>query len=419
MTTANICRRILDSALPDGSIWVVKPNDALDQFYHGTAANFEELREMAAAVQWLRTALQTDELADLEIEFGVIPDENLSSAERRAYLRALMGERCVLPSLANLEAKLRAAGFNVRCYANDPPMEPEPIITATGGYYLVNGDVYNYQERDYDVTCCDTATDDGECTVCDDDGTEDIADRGDTVGSFVGMIRSPYDYEHPTRYRWPFIFWIAEDIAGNEAFVDWRMEYATVTEWTAGGGGDLSKSLAWKTNGIRSLEVMAVAGWSDPIGPYAEQLLDDVITGSRIVTVDAMSYDKFGGTTAGLCICDKDGVWDTAGIVYSASGSAGETLTYTAANGVSGVRLYLADGTTPVDIGWYSRFDNLQIDYDGSKEAYFLVADIDQKWRAKFEKLVLRYKPVHCWAGVLVNWTTPTPTPGPFEEDDA
>jgi hypothetical protein len=414
MTTANICRRVLDSALPSGAIWSIAPGGELDQFYHGTAANFEALREKAAAVQWFRNAVKTDALADLEIEFGVIPDEALTSAQRRAYLRALMGERCVLPTHLRLQAKLQEAGFNVQVFPFDPTVDPSKIMTAYSGYWLVNGDVYNWQDRDWDVTTCDDATDAGESTCCDDAGTEDIPDRGDTVGSFASMERSPYEYQDPHRYRWPLVFWIAEDMDGNEAFADWAMEWATCGAWTGGGGADLSKSLEWKANGIRSLEVMAAPGWSDAIGPYAEQELDDVITGARTVYVYSMAYDKFGGVKAGLCVCDKDGVWDTAGIVWSASGSAGEELSYSAANGVSAVRLYVGDGTTPVDVGFYARFDNLRFG-----NPTFIVADISDQWRSKFEKLVLRYKPMRTWAGILVDWTHATPTPGPAEEDDA
>jgi hypothetical protein len=413
-SSSNICRRVFDSSFPDGPIWRIAPDGDFDNFYSATALNFEVMRTKAAAIQWLRNALKTDCLSDLEIEMGIIPDTSFTDAERRAYLRAMMGEKCVLPSYVQLENKLRAAGFDVRVYPNDPTVEPATIIAAHSGYYLVNGDVLDYQERDYIVTFCDDDgtefVDDRGSTFCGDDGTEPLVDRGDTFDEFDGMLRYPYDYKSPTRYRWPYVFWIAAGKTGAETFADWNMEYSTLEEWTAGNDANLDKTYDWKSTGIRSIQVMATVGWSGSIGPYAQQMLGTIITAARTITVRCMAS---AGVRAAMVVCDKDGVWDTAGIVESATSSTGETLTYVAANGISGVRLYVHEGTHVPVVGDVARFDQLQID-----NLVFTVASISDKWRAKFEKIVLRYKPMSTWAGVLINWTPATPTPGPMEEDD-
>ncbi len=418
MTTSNISRRVLDASLPNGAIWRVKPEGQFDHFYAGTALNFEVQRLKAAAVQWLRNAIKTTALADLEIEFGVIPDTALTDAQRRAYLRALMGERCVLPSWVNLENKLRAAGFDVRVYPNDPPVDPSTIFaTYPEAYYLVNGTVLDYQERDYNTTVnADTGAEpveDRGTTVCADIGTEDIDDRGATVGAFDGMLRYPYEYSHSKRYRWPLIFFIAASrVAGK--FVDWNMEYSTLGAWTVGANANLTKVYAWKTSGIRSLEVMPTAVWVDPIGPYAQQMLETAVPVCHAVKVQAMSS---AGFKAGLVVADKDGMWDFAGIVESAAGSAGEELKYNCANGVSGVRLYVT-GAAPPDVGDYARFDDLLIDFSiGPPE--FVAASISEQWRQKFEKMVLRFKPLRTWAVPIIEWTPVVPAAGPCDEDDA
>lgn len=409
MTTGNVCRRVLDSALPGGPVWNTNPGGSLDKFFNGTAQNFEDMREIAAAVADVRDPEKTSALSDLEIEFGIVPDENISTATRRQYLAALMGERTILPSAALLEAKLRAAGFDVYVYANEPPIDPATVMAAHAeGYWLVNGPCVVSQGRDYTTTVCSDSS--GETTVCDDDGTEDVPDRGATVCAFEGMLREFAVYETPTRYRWPLIFWIAASKSGGETFDDWNMERATVDAWDDGGDASLTKSFEWKASGLRSLEVMATAGWSDPIGPYAEQLRT-AIASARTITVSASASAT---VKAGMVVCDKDGTWDDAGIVTSATGSSGETLTYAASNGVSGVRLYVTTGSAAPVIGDVARFDNLLID-----NLTFGSASISDQYRDRFERLVLRYKPLRTWAGVLIEWTTTPPAPGGFDEDDA
>lgn len=417
MGAKNVMRRVLDSALPDGPIWQIAEGEDLDKYYHGLAQNYEDAREEVAAIGDLRNPESTASLADLEIEFGITPDTNFTPTQRRVYLAALKGERCVLPSWVNLQRKLRAAGFDVYVFPNDPPLDPAVVLSDYSGYYLVNGDVLDHQERDYDETVCD---DDGTepiadrgTTVCDDDGTELIADRGATIGSFVGMLRYPYEYKSPTRYRWPMIFWIAATKRGGETFLDWNMEWQSLGAWTAGGDTYVHKTLEWKKTGVRSLEVMAPPVWVDPIGPYAEQMRIPIPT-SRDILVRVCSSP---GVKAALCVCDKDGIWDVAGIVESSAGAFDELLNYSAANGVSGVRLYLTGAAPPV-VGDWARFDDLKIWSNLIKEVHFTKASLPATLRQRFEKLVYRYKPVRTWAGVLINWTTSPGVPGPFVEDD-
>ncbi len=415
MAAASICRRVFDSALPSGAIWNIQPGGDLDKFYAGTADNFERMRRKAAAIQFVRDAKSTSLLSDLEIEFGVIPDTALTVAARRTYLAALKAERSCLPAWKVLENKLRAAGFDVRVYPNEPPFDPETIISgyAPDAYYLVNGQVLDFQGRDFidtvnEETGAEPVPDRG-TTVCEDTGLEDIPDRGSTIESFSAIIRNLYEYKSPTRYRWPFIFWIAGDKEVKQRFLDWNMEWATLSGWTAGGDANLSKVLTWKHSGIRSLEVMATMGWADPIGPYSEGTLPAIELNAASVRVWCSAS---AGVKAGLVVCDKDGVWDTAGIRLSATGSTGQQLTYMAANGVSAARLYVTTGTHVPVLGDYARFDEILLD-----DPAFTLASISEQWRSKFEKLVLRYKPLRTWAGLLIDWTA-APIPGGFGEDD-
>jgi uncharacterized protein YmfQ (DUF2313 family) len=404
MTT--IARRIIDSALPEGPIWEVQPGGQLDAVLDALATNFEDTRTKAAAVESVRDPEKTTSLSDLEIDFGVLPDTSISAAARRTYLAAIKGERGTTCSWEFLENKLRAMGYDVRVYPNDPPLDPEDVIPIAGynSEWIVNGDVIWSQQKDYDTTCEDESLLTGFHMTCECDTMTTGFDV--TCDSYHAMERDRYEYPYPiTPARWPFIFWIAKSMTGNERFEDWAMEWYTTTAWTAGANTTLAKSTTYKTGGIRSLRVTASA---DSVEPYAEQTLATAAVGTRTVTVKVWTTTN---RRAVLEVCDKDGVWDTVGRVESPDSPVAYTLSYSALNGVSAVRLYLVDGfgaftVVTGDSAWFDdlRCEGLTIE----------VAEIPDEQRLNFRKAVLRYKPMRTWCGMLVDWT------GDFdlEEDD-
>jgi hypothetical protein len=392
-----ISRRIFDSALPEGEIWRTKPGEDLDAIFDGMAENFESTRAKAAEVANTRNPEKTPLLSDLEIDFGVFPDSSLTTAIRRAYLAQVQGQRGTTCSWEFLENKLRAMGFDVRVYPNDPPIDVKTVMesVAYDSELIVNGDVIVSQRKDYDITCEHDDATEFTATCEHDDATEFEV----TADSFRGMFRTPYQYPYPIGMtRLPYVFFVAQSIVGNERFEDWNMERATTLAWTAGGDSVLSKDTSAKKDGIRSLCVTASATLLDPIGPYAEQLLSIAAAGSRTVrvTVWATTHRK-----AALVVCNKDGEWDEAGIVLSADSPAAEELEYTATNGVSGVRLYLTsahpENITEGDSAW---FDDLRCEGLVVERAL-----VPEELRLSLRKAILKYKPMRAWGALLVEYT--------------
>ncbi len=403
--TDHVARRALDASLPDGQAWEVEPNGDLDKILDAMATNFEDTRTEAKKVESIRNPQNTDRLSDLEIDFGVVPDTGITTATRRAFLSAIKGERGTTCSWEFLENKLRAMGFDVRVYPNDPPISPEDVIPAAGynSEWIVNGDVIWSQQKNYNCTCEYEAGTSFDMTCeCDPGTTRD--DYTVTADSFMAMSRVKYEYPYPTNpARWPYVFWIAKSMSGNERFDDWNMEWATTSAWTAGDSAALSKTLLKKYNGIRSLVVAAGATSTEP---YAAQALTTAVDGARTVFVKCWADT---GLKAALEVCDVDGVWDVAGRDTSADGAVCEQLTYNASNGVSAVRLMLIDGAGTVSEGKAAWFDNLRC--EGLSVD---VAEIPIEQKLNFRKAVLRYKPMRTWCGCLVDYT------GDFalEEDD-
>lgn len=403
----SLTRVAWDSLLPTGSAWNVESDGDLDKYFDGLALDFEIARSRIVEAEHTRDPEKTSVLSDLEIDFGVLPDTNLTEAQRRAYLAAVMGEIDELPSWERFQAKLRAAGFDVYVYPNDPPIDPSGV--ATTDQLIVNGTCVTEQSKDFASTVC--ADSSGETTVCADIVTTPASERGSTVGEYDGMIRTEYVYSMPPESRWPFVWFIAASRTSVD-FTDWNMERATVRAWDAYGGAVVSKTTDYKTQGIRSLKVLAGYGWSDPIGPYVEQLLDTPIPGTQTVTVDisGIYYSAGGYAHGGLMIRDAAGTWDTAGIV---SADAPGPLTYVCTNGVSGVRLYLKDELALLAQNDFVCFDNLRV-----SGTTFTDATISEALRYRFTKLILRYKPVRVWVAALIDWTPIPVVAGGTEEDD-
>ena len=176
-----VMRRALDAMLPEGTAWKIAPGQDLDKYLDGFCDDLEISREALIDVSNVRNPNKTTELADLEIDFGVIPDDSVSEASRRQYLTAAKGSRGFIPSWERLENKLREAGYDVRVRPNNPPIDPS---TTNYMEMVVNGDSVATQYKDYTATVCDDASDVGETTVCDDTEDTPVEDRGDTVGEF-------------------------------------------------------------------------------------------------------------------------------------------------------------------------------------------------------------------------------------------
>ncbi len=152
------------SMLPKGSIWNVGIGSDLDKEIIGLAENFERVRQFLEQLQFIRDPEKTILLDDLEIEFGIAKDEDLTEEVRRQQLATAKYKRNSNGSEDVLQDKLRNAGFDVFVYQNDPAVDPsiflensfrmfaggpnafagneEAIAGISEGELLVNGDIF-------------------------------------------------------------------------------------------------------------------------------------------------------------------------------------------------------------------------------------------------------------------------------------
>jgi len=260
---------VVRALMPKGSAWFPANDGDLDKLIESLGTDAEDVRAHLEALANVRDPLSTTDLEDLEIELGVVPDEGATEAERRAILAVVKSESPKTGSVGNLQAALRAAGFDVYVYANNPLVDPNDILMSSylarcgysesrcgnegarcgrgGGFLVVNGEEVCTQTPLYTTRC---GYSESRC-----------GNAGANCGAFSANIRTPYAYVVPEDWRrWPFVFFIGGQKYGWEHFNDWRMEWHGTTAWTSGNGAGLSKSLEWKTSGIRSLRVQTPTG---------------------------------------------------------------------------------------------------------------------------------------------------------------
>lgn len=127
---SDLMRSVIDALLPEGAMWVPKDNADLDKLLDGIAENAEEVRSFLAALADIRRPALTSVLDDLEREFGIVKNENLTDDERRDQIAGIKFSKGGNGSKDFLEDALQAAGFDVFVHENDPPVDPGGLLDA-------------------------------------------------------------------------------------------------------------------------------------------------------------------------------------------------------------------------------------------------------------------------------------------------
>ena len=125
---SKLMRAVYDALLPSGSLWVPEESEDFDKLLDGMAENSEAVRAFLATLADIRRPSKTTLLADLEKEFGIVKNENLTDEERRAQIAAIKFSKGGNGDKDFLEDALQAAGFNVFVHENEPPVDPGPLL---------------------------------------------------------------------------------------------------------------------------------------------------------------------------------------------------------------------------------------------------------------------------------------------------
>ena len=138
---SDLTRKMIDAFLPPGAIWTPQEDEDFDKLLEGMADNAEVVRAFLDQLADIRrpSATPLELLSDLEKEFGIVTNTNLTEQQRRDQLASIKFSRGGNGGKDFLEASLRDAGFDVYVHENDPPVDPAPLVSTTS--FIVAGRV--------------------------------------------------------------------------------------------------------------------------------------------------------------------------------------------------------------------------------------------------------------------------------------
>lgn len=196
---------ILISLLPEGAIWQIAENLDFDLLLDAMGENEERIRQFLANLAHIRDPKKTPILSDLEKEYGIKTNLNISKSDRRNQLMGIKYAQRANGSKDFLQNQLNQAGFtDLLVYDNAPAIDPDDIIIGQAQIYcgdtlaqcgeviakcasfsgelIVNGDLYD-TVIDYLVQCGET-----------------LAQCGETIalaGNYSGVSLNPITYILP------------------------------------------------------------------------------------------------------------------------------------------------------------------------------------------------------------------------------
>jgi hypothetical protein len=140
-------RVVYEALLPPGAIWIVEHDAGFDRLIAALASNAVDIKDYLAKLSTIRSPRYTEFLTELEQEFGIIPNFNLSEELRRENLGIAKTQRGSLKNADYLEQILRGVGFDVYVHINNPPVNPNQFLFEAFNIYSGGENAYSGNEN--------------------------------------------------------------------------------------------------------------------------------------------------------------------------------------------------------------------------------------------------------------------------------
>lgn len=287
----------------------VVQDGGLAQLIAGMADNHDVTRLFLETLTHIRDPYKTTILSDLEKEYGVPTDLNISEDERREKLAALKFAKAGTGTVDKMQTALdRAFPGKFTVYENEPPQDPGDIDGgSTGGRLIVNGNIYTFGIA-WKIACGEALAQCG----------EPLAECGENDG----VIKTINSYPIPTNgFYFHLIFFVGGQFQYLNLLSDGDMEAATAAAYTPGNSAILSKTTDVRTNsvGLRSLNIT----YNGVANPYAQQTAVTVTESYRVIgwaRGDGTGYPRLsdGGFSPPLWDGTISTEWQSFDVIYTA-----------------------------------------------------------------------------------------------------
>lgn len=133
----NLLRKLISGVMPKGSVWSVKTGGFFDALLDALADSLETVKLKLSELADIRNAKKTTVLDELERDYGISFNPNLTEDERRAALDSRINGIDNTGSRLELEMALQRAGFPLFVYSNSPAVDPNRF---TSDWEMTAGD---------------------------------------------------------------------------------------------------------------------------------------------------------------------------------------------------------------------------------------------------------------------------------------
>jgi hypothetical protein len=120
----SVSRAVIDALLPPGALWQPEPGEDFDLQLDGLADNVEEIKGTLETLADIRNPSKTPVFEDLERNYGIKPNSNVTQDIRIARLDQKVYQGAKVNSIDDVQAELITAGFDLQVHKNDPAVDP-------------------------------------------------------------------------------------------------------------------------------------------------------------------------------------------------------------------------------------------------------------------------------------------------------
>lgn len=209
-----LMKSLIDALLPKGSIWTPKSDGFFEALLLGLGDSFEIVRSKLSELADVRSAKKTTVLDELERDYGVAFNPNLTEAERRAALDSRINAIDNTGSAQELELALQRAGFPVFVYQNSPAVNPsrfetDYLMVANGGNAYANVSTAMAGTFKADLVVNGDIILSAPVFLTTANGDNAFANVSNAMAGIISVFETTYKYFLPSNEAaWPFIFFV-------------------------------------------------------------------------------------------------------------------------------------------------------------------------------------------------------------------
>ena len=256
-----LLKKAIDAVWPRGSAWAQKIGGNMEGLLLGVGDSLELVRVKLSTLASLRNPDLTDQLDELEIDFGVTPDPTLTDVVRRSRLAARINSEQSAGARDHMERELQEAGFDLFVYSNDPAIDPSQLtdsfLTVAGGIEAFAGEPSAVAEVFNATLLVNGSVVRAVFTwLAVAGGDEAFAGELNAIAEQAGSIDIPVSYDVPVDpAAWPFIFFV-----GGPAFF--------------GGSGELITIEVAQVSALRKIELEQTILRLKPLHTWAVMMVE-------------------------------------------------------------------------------------------------------------------------------------------------